>query len=473
MAYELLDSPGGFEMLPSEERKQSWLETQAKGLATAPINLYLGAKQMFGGLDPLEQNILAQNKEAEKRAPIASFGSNVLTAVPTMMIPGANTVAGAGAISALTGMMQPVEGEQTAGNIIKGKAINTGAGAAFGAGGQLAANKVGSVLQNRLSAKTAEAAAEQSRNSLRDATLAEGRAAGYVLPKSETAATFLENRLESIAGKAALKQDATLRNQEVTNAVVRKALNLPENKPITVGALEGLRKQYGQAYDDVASLSKKAFDDVEGWKQANAEAKQLFESYNKNGMPDILNAAKAKRAEAETLQNWIDWHARSAGKPELVKNLTTARKEIAKTYTVERALNKGNGEIDAAVLGRLVDKKAPLSDGLETVGKFQQAFPKFMGEGVRTPAPGVSQSEALAAAFMGGGTALATGNPLGLLLAGAPLVRHPARALALSKMLQKAPDYSVGGGAARLTPGMLGLFSRGMAPAAGGLLTAE
>lgn len=447
--------------VPEEE---SWLDRQKGGLASGPINAYLGIKQAFGGLDSIEQNILKQNKEAAKKAPVSAFAGNAGMLVPSMFVPGANTIAGAGAIGALNGLIQPVEGEQSLGNIASGKALNTGIGGALGAGGQWAGNKVAGWASSRLANQTQDAAKQQSLNSMRDAALSKGRAEGYVVPPSEVTPSFLTNRLESIGGKAAIKQEAALRNQGVTNALTRKALGLPDDQPISIGALEGIRTKAGKTYQEVGDLSTIAKQDLEALKQARIDAQGWFNAYNRSASPADLAKAKEFRALADELEQSLVAEAKQAGRQELVPALSQARKEIAKTYTAQRALNSTTGDISAPVIGRMLEKGKPLSDGFETVGAFNNAFPKFTGVGAKTPAPGVSKVEAIVGGLLGAGGAAATGSPMGLMAAGIPLLSHPARALALSGPLQKAPQYAASAiarlGGKTLTPKLAGAYLR-------------
>lgn len=444
--------------------KPSFFDEVKGGLAAGPINAYLGVKQFFGGLDPTEQNILKQNIEASKKAPVSNFIGNAAMLVPAMFVPGANTIAGAGVVGALNGLSQPVNGDQTASNIIQGKATNTAIGGALGAGGQYIGNKVGGWITDRLANQTAEAAKRQSLNSMKDSVLAQGRDAGYVVPPSEVTPSFLGNRLESLGGKAAIKQDATLRNQDITNSIARNALGITDNQPISVGSLEGIRSAAGKPYQDVAGLSGIAKADLEALKVSRNEAQGWFNAYNRSASPLDLAKAKAARELSDQLEASLQAEAQAASRPELVPALIDARKQIAKTYTVQRALNNATGDVSAPVLGRLFNKGKPLSDGLETIGAFNNAFPKFTGTGVSTQVPGVSKVEAITGGLLGVGTAAATGSPLGLLAAGAPLLSHPARALALSGVMQKAPEYSAGAvaklGGKVLTPELAGAYLR-------------
>jgi hypothetical protein len=306
--------------------------------------------------------------------------------------------------------------------------------------------------------------------------LAESRAAGYVVPGSDVAPTFLGNKLESLGGKAAIKQEATIRNQEATNSLARKALGLADDQPVTVSALEKIRSTAGKTYDEVAKLSSQAAKDLEDLKAARAESKGWFDAYNRSMRPDDLAKAKALRDQADNLEGWIDWHAVNGGRQDLLPELIKARKEIAKAYTVERALNKATGDVDARVLGRMFDKQKPLTDGLDVIGKFQQAYPKFTGPAASTPAPGVSYLDAFSMPALGMMGAAAASHPAGAVAAGLPLLRGPARSLALSGMMQKPAQYgpgAIGNGLLDFYPAALPVLTRSAVPASSILLSGE
>lgn len=440
------------------EPPQSWWERQRNGLASAPINAYLGIKQMFGGLDPLEQDILRQNQEAAAKAPGAAVLSNVGMLAPTMFIPGANGVVGAGVVGALNGLAQPVAGEQTASNIIAGKAKNAALGGVVGSGGAAVMGSAANAAANNLTNAQAQAATQASLNSVRDATLAAGRQAGYVVPNSAVAPSFWNNRLESLGGKAAIKQQATIQNQQATNALARRALGVSDDTPISDNLLESLRQQHSGPYAEVAALPPRpavtgstvtntpadpgfnpaqALQDL---RQARNDAQGWFRSYERSANPTEQAQAQAAQARADGLEQALQDHATAMGRPDLVPALVKARREIAKTYTVERALNSATGDVSAAKLGRDFNSGEPLSDGLDTIGQVATAFPQFTGNAPSTPAPGVSKSEALASALLAMGGHAAAG-PWGLLAGAAPMASHAARALALSGAAQATPTY--------------------------------
>lgn len=292
-----------------------------------------------------------------------------------------------------------------------------------------------------------EKALEKSRNAERDATLAAGRERGLVVPPSATNPSFLNKRLESIAGKAAVGQEAAKRNQAAVTDMAAEELGLPRGTPITESALEKFRNQASAPYREIANLSPRADALLERLRQTRKDANAYHRHYEVSADPASQTKAAKLSERAEQLEGMLEKLAvKQGGRPGLVDDLRAARTKIAKSWDIERAMNVGDGSVSAPALGRAVDRGAPLSGGLETAGKFQQAFPSNMREGASVPTPGVSKTEAILAAMMGAGGAAAFG-PVGMGLAALPLASGPARSLALSKPYQKfmgEPNYSPG-----------------------------
>lgn len=365
-----------------------------------------------------------------KSGKVGNFIGQVAATAPAMLIPGANTYAGAALFGGATGAAQPViEGES--------RGLNTALGTAGGLAGQYAGNKLTNAITNKISSN----ALAKAQNATRDETLKVAGEAGYKVPRSLYNPTFTSNRLESVGGKAAVLQQASAKNQEVTNNLVRQSLDLPDNVPLSIGTVEKVRKEAYKPYQEVASISKAASNALEELKQAKSDASAWFNSYNRSANPEHLAKAKDFQETADIAEQVLEDYAKQANKPELIGQLKQARKTIAKTYTVERAMNKGTGDIDARVLGRLFDKNKPLSDGLDVIGRFNTSFPKASQPTQQSAGAGISALEPMAGAIYGGVGQMATGNPSGLLAAGIPLLRSPARTLALSKMMQKTPQY--------------------------------
>ena len=418
----------------------SGLDKFNAGMGLAFTNIGRAGKQMVGMDSDFQRNRAEDKALTNTGAGLAgNVAGNIAAFAPLALVPGANTVAGAGAIGGITGALQPTD---TAGERLKNMAI----GGVLGSGTQYAATTGAQKIGEAAASRQAEAAARQSRNSVRDETLRRAQEAGYVVPPSAVNPSTTNKVVESVAGKAAVGQEAALRNQDITDALARRAAGLSENVPITESALAGVRKTAAQPYRDVAGLSQQASADLESLKQARNDATAYFKHYERSADPSSLAKAKQLTQTAEQLEQNIEQAANASGRPDLIDALRQARKQIAKTYTVERALNVGSGNVDARAIGRALDKGAPLSDDLETIGRFAEAFSPYAREGSSIPTPGVSKVAALASMLMGGGGAAAAG-PVGVAAGAVPFVVPPAaRSMVLSKHYQSMmakPDYSV------------------------------
>jgi hypothetical protein len=290
--------------------------------------------------------------------------------------------------------------------------------------------------------KTAASAAAESRNTVRDATYKAARTEGYVFPPSATGAGIGNAAVEGISARSMLNQDMILKNQQTTNKIARREVGLPEDKAITVGALEGRRQQLAAPYREASAIDPIVAQDVQALRQARADASGWYKAYDHT--PNPLYEKKAKRFEqrAEQLEQFIEQAAQQAGKPDLMDRIRVARREIAKTYDVQRALNLGTGDVSASVFGSLLDKGRPLTGGLETIGRAHQAFSPYMRDGAGIANPGVGRTHS--ALGVGGGPSGMHGG-VGLLTSGIPIASGAARGMVGSNWYQNvvgAPQYT-------------------------------
>ncbi len=297
-----------------------------------------------------------------------NIGANVAMALPTAAIPGANTVTGAGVVGGVMGLLQPVSTGES-------RASNTAVGAGLGAVGQKGAQM--------LTAKTLPK--PQLPLSVREQTLKEGVEAGYTVPPSAVSDSFLGRRLESVGGKAALGQESAIRNQEVTNRLARQAANLGPDEDITLTTLKAARDKLAAPYQEVSNLSPTAKTALTDWREANKEAQAWYKAYERLPLPSLQKKAERFKETAERMLDTMEREAVSAGRPELVESLKKARIEIAKNYDVEKALNLGSGEVDASVIGRILDSKGDkaVTGELKTIGKLYALIK--VGSGVFSP----------------------------------------------------------------------------------------
>jgi hypothetical protein len=302
------------------------------------------------------------------------------------------------------------------------------------------------------------------------------RDSGYVIPPSQANPTLLNRTIEGFSGKITTAQNASARNQAITNAKAAAALGLPADAQLTPDILKGVRDQAGQAYqalgatgtvtpgaayvqklDDIAapfvkaaqafpnakpspvldlveSLKSPAFDAaaaVEKVKQLRTAADDAFRSGN-------TDVARASRSAAGALEDALETHLQTIGNPQLLQQFKDARQLIAKTYTVEKALNPASGGVDARKLAGQLAKGKPLSGDLKQAAEFAAQFPKAAQtiEGMGS-LPQMSPLDFGLAGIMG----TASANPLALASVAA---RPAARALALSPLVQNRLVQSQG-----------------------------
>lgn len=433
-------------------------------------------------------------------------------------------------------------------------------------------NKLGSVLRGPEQSPDLAAAVNAARG------------AGYVIPPTQAKASLGNRLLEGFSGKITTAQNASAKNQTVTNGLAAEALGLAKDTKLTPDVLKTVRDQAGTAYqaigqagtitpgktytaaldaieapfktaaqgfpnakqspvlDIVESLRSPSFDSasaVEKIKELRTAADDAFrkgdtdiaraskkaagaledaiEAHLKQGIPTSAGplASSTKppaegftrlyRAESPTVKfqdvfdasglsqyvrpagmkgkryaddiNVANYYKRSYGPdakisfvdvPDehlgkvkvadgeyivdqdairlpaegVLQSFRDARTLIAKTYSVEKAMNSTTGSVDARKLAGQLAKGKPLSNELKTAAEFGARFPKAAQsiEGMGSLPQTSPLDWALAT-----GTGIATANPLAL----AGVVARPAaRAAALSplvqnRLIQSAPGAGV------------------------------
>lgn len=305
--------------------------------------------------------------------------------------------------------------------------------------------------------KNPEVDAKASRNEVRDATYNAARTEGYKFPTSATNDSAVGARIEGTAGRPMLNQDMTLHNQTITNKIAAREAGLPENTAITPGRLEARRTQLAQPYREVAAIDALVAEDLQALREARADAKKWYTYADRTGNPVAEKRADKFSKKAEFLEGQIEDAARNSGKPDLVDRLRAARKEIAKTYDIEAALNEGSADVSAAKFGAMLDKGKPLSGGLETIAKAHQAFRPYMGNAASVRNPGV---ERMRGAIGIAANAAGAHGGIGWLAEGIPLAGGPIRSGIMTDWYQNTfgkPAYP----GADISPGVLGAILQG------------
>jgi hypothetical protein len=84
----------------------------------------------------------------------------------------------------------------------------------------------------------------------------------------------------------------------------------------------------------------------------------------------------ANKKAAELLEDEIERHLKTTGQEKMLDEFRNARQLIAKTYTVQKAMNPVSGNVDAKALARELKKGKPLTEELRTAAEFATQFPK-------------------------------------------------------------------------------------------------
>lgn len=452
-------------------------QRSAEMLSNAPNSLPLlkGLNLLLEkvGMSPTAASADAKAAAQESRkldAPLMATGGgvtgnvlgNVAMLAPTAGIAGANTVLGAGAIGATTGLAQPtVNARETATNALLG-----GAG---GAAGQAVVNKIPGLLQGRID-KAAQGGSSQKFMAARA-----GAKEGYVVPPADLEPGMMTEALSGLSGKIKTAQVASERNQGVTNSLAKKALGLTGDEALDADTLQQIRRQAGTAYDVVKGAGAvksdqafvKALDDIAATQQG---AGRSFPGLKDNGVTDLIatlkqpgfdagdavdatkvlremadkayrqgdnTLGKAAKGASDALEGMLERHLQATGNTATLKGFQDARKLIAKTYSVQKALNPQTGDVAADRLAKELAKGRPLTGELRQIAEMAQAFPKAT-QALKEAPKAVSPLDFAVASTTG----LSTGNPLAGLLLGA---RPVARNVLLSGPMQKAAMKQGGG----------------------------
>lgn len=323
---------------------------------------------------------------------------------------------------------------------------------------------------------------------------------GYVIPPADLSPGLVSEALSGFSGKVKTAQVASARNQTVSNSLARKALGLGDDVDLNIDTLDALRKQAAAAYAPVAGSG--VVTPGASFTRALDDAVKPFVSQSKSfpGMKvpevvteiaalrspqfdagDALNAirtmregadkayrageaqsGKAYRQAASALENALEGHLQGLGQPgaDILKQFRDARQTIAKTWTVQNALNPQTGNINAIKLGADLAKGRPLSGELRTVAEVGQAFPKATQALKESP-------KATSPLDWFGGTAASAGTGNVLPLA-AVAARPAVRAGLLSKPMQSLAIRNAGTEISRVPEGgasiAAGVASRAVQP---------
>jgi hypothetical protein len=356
-----------------------------------------------------------------------------------------------------------------------------GFGAAGGVAGKYIGEGIGKVATNMAANRASSLAAQQTNNAVRDATIGSAQEAGYVFPPAQINPSTANRVMEGFAGKLTTAQNASSKNQSVTNTLIKREIGLPPEAPLSLDTIRAARADaakayepvrnfgtveadgpYAQALDDIATKYDKSHGGMNSLRNSQVEgllqdasklqldsnnAVELLRNLREQGFANASPLAKGsdravgktQLAVANAVEDLLDRRLAEAGQPEVLQAFRDARVRIAKTFTAEKALNPATGNIDASKIAAMFRKDKPLTGGFETVGRTAAAFPKATAE-IKTSLPQLSPLDYMGGMLAGG--AAGPGAALGM------FARPLARASILSRPYQNAmvnpPNYDLG-----------------------------
>lgn len=300
---------------------------------------------------------------------------------------------------------------------------------------------------------------------------------GYVTPPSVRGEAGAAGLAEGLGGKIKTTQQAIETNQAVTNKLASRAVGLPENVPVTIDVLQGIRQQAGQAYEAVRGVGQ-VFTDTTFRRDLSAatarfrSAAKDFPELAKSEIIDIVDGLRVAefdagagidaisllrnradvafrggdktlgnsyRAASDAVEGVMERHLGRGGDPSLVDGFRQARQQIAETYSVQEALQgRITGEVSATQLAAQLKKGKPLSGDLRAIADFANTFPT-----VSRLFTGTAQAFSPLDLAVGGtsagiaGTAMALGaGPAGLIPLAGTVARPLARRAALRRVAE-------------------------------------
>ncbi len=285
-------------------------------------------------------------------------------------------------------------------------------GAAWGAGGGGVGHGLAALVGKAAPALKQRNALQAVGEQQRAANVSAAQGAGYVLPPNEIKRDLANAVTNAWSGQIKTKQAAAFKNQENTNRLAARALGLPEDQPLTVDAIKGVRQVAGQAYDQVRNAGAIVADaqfkkDLSALTSKQSNAGAYFPGIAKDevaGIRDILDQpffdasagvdamalmregaekafgqqdkalGAAYKSASKAVEDLVERNLAST--PDALKQFREARTLMAKTYDVERSLLGETGNVSAAKLGAKATK-APgrFSGELKQIADSHNAFP--------------------------------------------------------------------------------------------------
>lgn len=321
--------------------------------------------------------------------------------------------------------------------------------------GMAAAMATPAAMVSAAQAKQARLQAQQQQNAVRDLTIRQGQAEGYVVTPGSITPSAQNVLVERLAGKTRTQQEAASQNQQVTDRLARRAVGLGENDPLTRANMQQIRKdeyqrgyeplnragamqtdaQFNNALDNVlaaytgpgrsfpGAIPQPVQDLVNSYRvgqfnsaDAVSATRTLREQANANirAGGDNASVGLAQRAISNALEDQIERSLQAANNPNaqaMLDQFRASRQRMAVSHAVEDAIMEGGGSVNARQLANdLQTRNRYFSGDLDLIARFANiARPVMVPPGTMgTPGAGSVLGAGLGSGA-GAGTAMLMG----------------------------------------------------------------
>ena len=282
-------------------------------------------------------------------------------------------------------------------------------------------------------------------------------------PPSQLTGGPIASSIESLLGKKAMGAQASIANKDTVVNQAKKVLGLTDAEDLTPESFMNFRQEKGSAYQDLRNFDYKADkqfltninDEVQrlrGLTTTSPEQISTLKAIAKtnlkgddlvNNIVDLRDAGnsnvrsmdsatkrlgKTQLMAAKELEDIADRVLTKSGNDTLVSNFRDARRNIARSYTLEDAFNEVTGAVNAKTIGNKMAKGKIVPEEMRAAGAASQFAPGYFAPPSQA-ASGLTGPEGLSSM-----AALLTGRPD---LAAVVAARGAGRSAMLSGPVQR------------------------------------
>lgn len=293
--------------------------------------------------------------------------------------------------------------------------------------------------------------------------MANAVAQGLKVPPSQLTGGPIAASVEALLGKKAMGAQASIANKETVINQAKKVLGLTDAEDLTPDSFMNFRQEKGSAYQDLRNFDYKADkkfltninDEVQrlrGLTTTSPEQISTLKAVAKtnikgddlvNNIIDLRDAGnsnvksmdaatkrlgKTQLLAAKELEDIADRVLTKSGNDTLVSNFRDARRNIARSYTLENAFNEVTGAVNAKTIGNKMAKGQIVPEEMRAAGAASQFAPGYFAPPSQA-ASGLTGTEGLSSM-----AALLSGRPD---IATAIAARGAGRSLMLSGPVQR------------------------------------